>query len=201
MSPTRRNVLGGALALPALAVATMPVAATAIVAAGADARWVTMVADYRAKRTAWLATCGLEDDEMAAFWEARSSLGPEPQQPGSNLPENFREMTLAELRGLRDAPAHKAAWAAWERDHAAWKERETALRERMTGPAKATYDAAYEVQADAFNALSGYPVRSLADLGEKIELIAADYDSESVPQEYVADILADVRRLAGEARA
>jgi len=197
----RRALLGGAVALPVMAVATLPAAAVVTVDAGRDAQWTTVVADFRAKYASWFANIDVEDAQRAAFREARASLGPKPQEPAAPSRGDVLDKTVRELRDACEAPGHKAAWAAYERDQAAWNEREAELRERMMAPAEAHHDALYKARADAFLPLSTYPVRSLADLAEKIGIVMADYDGENVPQEYLADFLADVRRLGGDARA
>jgi len=171
----RRALLGGAVALPALAVAALPAAAAV---PATDPRWAALVADFRQKFATWLAYIDVEDEQRGAFYDAAKALGPKPQKP-------WREDELP----------------AWKQEHAVYAAREAELRERIMGPSEAIMDGLSKARGDAFKALCLYPVRSLADLAEKIEIVAADYDGAEVPLECLADFLADVRRLGGEASA
>jgi len=173
---SRRALIGGAGL--AATVAAVPIAASVTAAAGHDARWAALVADFRQKFATWLAYIDVEDEQRGAFYDAAKALGPKPQKP-------WREDELP----------------AWKREHAVYAAREAELRERIMGPAEAIMDGLSKARGDAFKALCLYPVRSLADLAEKIKIVAADYDGAEVPLECLTDFLADVRGLDGEARA
>ena len=178
---SRRSVL----AAMAMAPAALAVPALAGSVAAPDPRWAALVSDYHAKHADWLAMIDEEDNCGSAFEEACASLPPEPQQPGSGLPDDFIHMTLAEIKALGNDPAHKAAWAEYERAHAAWTE--------------ARKVAAFRARTAAFHTLTAYRVPTLIELRDKIAIVAADYDDDDIPQEYFADIFADVRHLAMEA--
>jgi len=195
-----RRALIGAAGLAAT-VAAVPIAASVTPATGHDPCWAALVADFRQKQAAWEPTIGGEDALMDVFREACTAIGPEPQQPGTATSGDMLDKTLRELRDACRTPEHEARWAAYERDHAAWKAKEAELRDRIMGPARTRYLETYQARAWAFNALTAYPVRSLADLAEKIEIVAADFEGSEVPLEYLTDFAADVRRLGGEARA
>lgn len=192
----RRTLLGAIAAVPSALAAIPAIAAPNI---STDPAWRKLVADFEAKYAAWLATIGLEDDATAAFRDVRASLPPEPTKPGSANDGDILDRTLRELRDECDAPEHKAAWADYRRDYAAWKTQHDALRERFVGPAKAAYERTLAARSDAFNALADHRIANLHDLAEKIEIIANDYEESDIPPEYVAEILADVQHLAGEA--
>jgi len=49
---------------------------------------------------------------------------------------------------------------------------------------------------NALKALVTHRAPSLDDLGEKIEIIAADYQGSEIPHEYLGELLADVHHLA-----
>ncbi|NKJ02875.1 hypothetical protein [Novosphingobium sp. SG707] len=167
----------------------------------ADPVWSKLVADFRTKYDAWFATIDLEDDADEAFETACTSLPPKPTMPEAADVSDILNKTFREIRDSGNAPEQKAAWADYERDHAEWKAKRDALREQFVGPAKAAYHQTFGLRSDAFNALAAYRVANLNDLSEKIEIIAQDYDGFDIPQEYVANILADVRHLAGKSRA
>jgi hypothetical protein len=200
-NPSRRALIGGAGLAAIVVAAPVLVSATgtpAVVSStGADPQWRTVVNDFRTKHAAWMATIGLEDDQADAFRKACVSLGPEPKGPEPSLPVDIRHMTITQIKAVSDTPENKAAWAAYERDHTAWKKKRDVLRERIFGPAKAQYDAAYKANDAAFCTLVDYPVRSLTDLGQKTEIIAQDYAGGEIPVEYLDSILSDMRRLAG----
>jgi hypothetical protein len=59
-------------------------------------------------------------------------------------------------------------------------------------------DAANKSYFATLDALAAYRVSTLHDLMAKIEIIDADYDEGDIPHERLAEILADVRHLAGE---
>lgn len=59
-------------------------------------------------------------------------------------------------------------------------------------------DAGNKSYFAALDALAAYRVATLHDLVAKIEIIDADYDEGDIPHERLAEILADVRHLAGE---
>ncbi len=194
--PNRRGILGAIVALPMVAAGgAMPAGATL---ATSDPHWSALVADFRTKHAIWLAAVPGEDACRDAFNDACAALPPKPQAPGSSLPDDILGMTLAEIRASSDAPAYQAAWRFYERDHAAWEEQHAALRQRIIGPAKAIYDETYAAYAAATDALAEYPVPTLAQLVEKIEIIVADYEGSEIPAKYIGAILADARRLAGE---
>lgn len=193
---TRRGLLGAIAVSPAALAAVPAVAAFSI---SIDPIWPKLVADFRTKYAAWLATVGLEEDADDAFLAARASLPPEPTKPSLSSAGDILDKTLREIRDAPDTQEHKAAWADYDRDRAAWKAQHDALREQFVGPAKAAHDRAYAIQSQALDALTTYRVTNLRDLSEKIEIIAKDYDGSDIPPEYVADILADVRNLAGVA--
>lgn len=194
-TPTRRGLLGAIAVAPAMLAAA---SASAMPITPADPVWPKLVADFRAKYSAWLVTTSLDDDAMEAFQEACSSLPSEPSKPPFE-PGVLTSMTIGEIRALTEAPENVIAWCNYARDHAAWKKRRDALRLQFIGPAKAAYDGAYAAYATAFRTLTEYRVASLTDLAEKIEIIAADYEGSDIPPEYMADVLADVRHLAGGA--
>lgn len=75
------------------------------------------------------------------------------------------------------------------------------LRETILHPTKKRYDAIRAAYASALNALTSYRPSTLNVLAEKIEIITAEYDGCEVPLEYLDAFLADVRHMAGEARA
>jgi hypothetical protein len=102
-------------------------------------------------------------------------------------------MTIAQIKASGASPA---AWAQYEADHAAWAKQRNALHRTICGPATAKYDAAFDAFEAAMKALAAYRVINLSDLAEKIEIIAADHDGAEIPQEYLAEVLADVRHLA-----
>lgn len=198
---SRRALIGGA-GLAAI-VASVPAAASTFPAvasnSNADPVWSKLVADFREGYAAWLATINLEDDAGESLFNARASLPPEPTKPGAASGDDILDKTLRELRDACDTPEHKAAWTDYERDHAAWKVQHDALHEQIVAPATAIHDRAFAIRSTAFNALTTYRVTNLCDLCEKIEIISKDYEGDGVPLEYVADILADVRHLAGGA--
>lgn len=195
-APTRRGLLGAIAVAPAILAAA---SASATPFTPPDPVWRKLVADFRAKHAAWLDTVGLEDDAIEAFRGACSARLPaEPQKPIFE-PYDPNVMTIGEIKALTEAPANVAAWSIYASEHADWVEKRDALRLEFVGPANATHDAAYASHADAFNTLTKYRVASLTNLAEKIEIIAADYVGCDIPPEYLADILADVRHLAGEA--
>ncbi|WP_267386150.1 hypothetical protein [Sphingomonas sp. GC_Shp_3] len=105
-------------------------------------------------------------------------------------------MTIAEIKASADAPKHVAAWACYERDHAAWKIEWDALRREIEGPAEDHASEALDAYCEAFDAVVAYAVRTPQQLCEKIEIIASDYAGFEVPLERLAAILADVRRLS-----
>lgn len=190
-STTRRGLLG--------AIAVAPIAAASRASAALpsiDVSWSMLVTDLREKRAAWLLTTDLEDQALDQFHAAETGLSPEPTKP---TPSSIDNLTIAQIRAASSSPENVAAWAAYEREHAAWKAEVDQVRDTFTGPAKAEYERAYGLYANAFNALTTYRVTNLRDLSEKIEIIAKDYDRDDVPQEYLADVLADVRYLSGEA--
>jgi hypothetical protein len=193
----RRTLLGAIAAAPAALAAIPAIAAPSI---STDPVWRKLVDDFRAKYAAWLATINLEDDANAAFREARVSLPPEPSEPESANDDDILDKTLRELRDSCRTPEHEATWADYKRDHAAWKTQHDALHEQFVGPARAISEQASDARIDAFDALTAYRVTNLRDLGEKIEIITKDYEECDIPTEYVADVLADVRHLAGEGR-
>lgn len=194
MVETNRRRLLGAIAIAPVALGAIPATATA---SANDPHWSALVADFRTKHAAWLASCHGEDDQMPAYLAA---LPPEPQSPGSGLPDDLLGMTIAEIRTAGDDPAHQAAWRSYEHEHAAWEEERDAICERIVGPAKAVHDAAWTVYATALATLTDFRVLTLPHLAEKIEIIMADYGGDDIPQEYLDAIFADVRRLAGEVR-
>jgi hypothetical protein len=192
---TRRGLLGAIAAVPMLGVAMPALAADS----GPDPEWSALVADFHAKHAIWLETLPESDNCLDAFQAACESLPPKPEKPDSDLPGNMLNMTLAEIKAISATPEHKAAWAAYETDLAAWTAQEDALRETIYGPSKARYDTSYAAYADALNALCQHRVAGLRELGEKIEIVVADYEDDVIPSSYFDDILADVRHLAGRA--
>jgi hypothetical protein len=166
-----------------------------------DSRWSALVADYRAKRDVW-AKSEPTADEYAAYNTALASL-PWPDLPpfGPDLPPEMQDMTVGEVIALAsqdNAPAEAKAWATWwsgkdERDKA-----RADLRLRYLGAADARLDAANKSYFAALDALAAYRVSTLHDLVAKIEIIDADYDEGDIPHERLTQILADVRRFAGE---
>ena len=192
--PTSRRALLRTLAVAPLALTAVPTAAT--VQAVHDPRWPALVADYHATREGWVAICAYDDDLAPEVEAGLASLPPKPIEPSSGLPDDISHMTIAQIKATGNTPEHKAAWADYERDLAEWKRREEAIRQSITGPAKALYEKKYAAYTVALNALATYRVPGLIQLAEKIEIIAADYDSSDIPEEYIADILADVRHLA-----
>jgi hypothetical protein len=193
----RRGILGVMAAAPAVVVMPARSYASSVMPSG-DPQWPKLVADFRAKYTAWLTTIDREQEADNAFAEASVSLPPKPEAPGAANKGNILDKTLRELRDACDTPEHTAAHAAYERDNAAWKAQRDALRDQIVGPAKAAYEEAFAIRSNALNTLMAYRVTNLADLGEKIEIIRDDHDGCDIPREYVADILADVRHLARE---
>lgn len=166
-----------------------------------DERWVALVADYRTKRDMW-AKCEPSVEERAAYAAALAALPPADLPPfGPDLPPELQGLTVGEVIALasRDnAPAEATAWATWwngkdERDKA-----RAELRLRYLGAADARSDAANKSYFAALDALAAYRVSTLHDLVAKIEIIDADYDEGDIPHERLAQILVDVRRLAGE---
>ena len=191
-TPSRRGMLGLIAAVPA--VALVPVAA---LASSPDRRaWDALVTDYRRKHAAWSAACDAKDAAGPLFVEACTSLPPEPQQPTlGHSSDAIANMTINEIKAASDQSAHKAAWAEYERARTEWRAAWEAIRQRVEGPAEAHHDSAWSAYADALKALTDYRTPSLRELGEKIEIIAAEYVGCDVPLEYLTAVLADVRRL------
>lgn len=198
--PTRRGILGAMAVVPALGLVAMPAAATSGAIVSHDPQWPKLVADFRTKYAAWFATIDLDEDASGAFHDACASLPAKPVEPGAPSKGRVLDKTVRELRDECDTPEHQAAWAVYKQDLAAWQIQHDTLRDQIVGPAKAAYERAFEIRSDALNTLMAYRVTNLGDLGEKIEIIRADYDGCDIPREYVADILADVRHLAAEGR-
>lgn len=192
----RRGALVAALVTPLLARPFCE--AEAATPASSGSRWTQLVAAYRAKRAHWLAMADAEDRATGAFFEARSAH-PEPQSPPSNLPDDLHDMTIREIKASGNAPEHKAAWAAYEIEHAAWADRIAALRKAITSDAKARQVAAQEAYSAAFEELCAHRPASLAILSEKLGILSEEYAECDMPSGYLDEISADLRHLLGRA--
>lgn len=196
-TPTRRALIGGAGIAAVVAAAPIVAAASPVIAGDvSDPKWQAIVANRHAAMSSWMAASDSEDDQVEIFREQLTTLLPEPTRPPA--PSDMLNKTLRELRDDYNDPQHEAAWSAYERDHAAWRKERDALRERIVGPATAHYAAATKAETDALSAVIAYPVQSLTDLGEKAELIVAEWAGCEVPVKHVSTLLADMRRLSNK---
>jgi hypothetical protein len=158
--------------------------------------WSDLVADFKAKRAAWLAATDLDDNAREAFRAACTLLPPEPTQPGPAYAGNILDKTIRDLSNACDAPENKAAWDDYSQSHAAWKAQRDDLCGQIVGPAIAACSQASSASSDALNRLISHRVANLHDLGEKIEIIVAEWDEADVPYEHVTEILSDVVHLS-----
>jgi hypothetical protein len=170
----------------------------------ADPRWAALVADYRTKYDAWL-RCEPTAEERAAFAAALGELPakPKPQLPpfGPTLPAELQDMTVGEviaMASLDTAPPEAKAWAAWWNGKDTEDKARADLHQRYLGAADARQEAANRAYFAALAALAAHRVSNLTDLAEKIEIIDADHTDGDIPHDHLAQILADVRHLAGE---
>jgi len=168
-------------------------------AVATDPQWARLVADYRQRVAAWLEANDQEEAAHEVFRAACASLPPEPQAP-SSWKGDISHRTIAQLEASCDSPAHKAAWAVYERERETWKAQREALRAEIVGAAKACHDDAYAAYEAALQALAMYRTSSAVDFAAKIEILAADYEGCQFPHEYLAEFIADARHLAEEAR-
>jgi hypothetical protein len=193
---SRRSVLGAIAAVPAT-LAAMP--SSAVSPLTADPKWTALLHDCRVKYATWMATNDGEDHGHDAFLEACANLPPEPEKPGSGLPDDISNMTIAQIKAAGDTAEHKAAWARYEREHAAWEGERSRLREDICGPAKAKYKATYAAYDQAFEAMMAYRPKTSSDLCEKVALLIESYEGCDVPVALLRYIHADVRNLAARA--
>jgi len=187
----RRTLLGGAVALPALAVAAVPAAAAAPVI---DARWDRLVAAYE-RADADLTTA---DAAVEAVWQVhepkRTALGDCPQAPPNVYPRPVLDMTVREMRDCRPCPD---AQARYEADFAAWRDKVDALMSEGLDAAQEHYDAVVDVQDRAAHALFAYPAPTTAALLYKLAVAEQAYRNCDLRQSVAAQLMADVRRLLG----
>ena len=169
MADTNRRVLLGVIAAAPVALATMP--ALAADTDDSDPRWSALVADYRAKRAAWLDASTAADEQAGVFFKARP---PEPQGLGSGLPPDIHDMTIREIRAVGDDPDYRAKWAAYETAKQAWDAECDRLRKDLCDAADAEHEAAHDAYGDALDALASYRVSNLPHLAEKIEVLRDD---------------------------
>lgn len=194
IKPTRRAVIGAIAIAPTALSAT---SAPATFPAGSDPEWRRLVATFEMANAAYRTASDRQSEADDACIEAQHALSrpPEPR----HFPDIIDGMNIAEIKAAGDTPEAKAAWAAHERELIEWQAKCDGLEQEIAGKAKAIYDAAYAEYVDAFNALTRHRISSLADLTEKMEIIANDYAGFDIPPEYFADVMADAQHLAGEA--
>lgn len=196
---TSRRAMLGALALAPIATAASAAATIAAAPTTADPKWTALLADYRAKRAHWLDNCLLEDQAVGVFRKAEKGLPPKPVDPGTGLPSNLSNLTIAQIRTVGDDPAYQAAWATYKRDLAVWQAQHDALYESIAGPARDFIRSAIRAQDDALVALVGHRAQTAAILAEKLSIIIAAFEDFDAPTEMLEQVLADARYLAGRA--
>ncbi|MEH3106500.1 MAG: hypothetical protein PGN09_04205 [Sphingomonas fennica] len=191
----------GALAFAPIATAAGAAATLGAAAATVDPKWTALLADYRAKRAHWLDNCLIEDEASNVFREAEKRLPPKPVDPGSGLPDDLSNLTIADIRAAGQNPAHQAAVATYKRDLAIWQAQHDALYESIYGPPREFIRAAIQAQDDALVALVEHRAQSAAILAEKLSIMIAAFEDFDAPSEMLEQVLLDTQHLAKQVRA